>query len=283
MSCETWHEQLIGLLDDELTAGERAALEAHLRECEQCREDLAELRTTSAVLQRWKPEDPPSEFVFVRRSRRRRLRELFAGLGPRALLPAGLGAVAAVAITLLVLHGQRPDARVQALRAEVLELNQRLAQTEAILAAPGLLRAGAPGGAVGGADLPSGPEEPMPTPLVRLAPSERTELLRAMQELIRDSETRQDAKFLFTTDQLARSLSIQRREDLRAVDRHLRDVRAETFSALVTTNERVDQIVAPSFLEPTPPGDGTNEGRDGEPDFEDGERWRGPGERLEPR
>ena len=66
---------------------------------------------------------------------------------------------------------------------------------------------------------------------------------------IAESESRQDTKFLFTTDQLARSLSMQRREDLATIERQLRDARAETFQALVTTHERLDRLAQPALLE----------------------------------
>jgi hypothetical protein len=273
MSCERWHEQLIGLLDNELTAGERVALESHLSDCSQCREDLAELRATSAILQRWQPEDPPAEFVFTRRRPRRSWREVLADFGRGALLPAGLGAAAAAVVALLVLPP--PDSNVQDLTSEVAQLRERLAAAESVIeSGPGLVP-------VGSTEPVMPPQALAATPVVRLDPGERENLLAAMRDFILESESRQDAKFLFTTDQLARSLSIQRREDLQVFDRRLRDARSETFSALVTTHQRLDRMAAPSLMDPLPSDEGMDEGEDGG-ELDSGEPWQGPGERLEP-
>ena len=42
--------------------------------------DMAELKATSSILRRWQPEDPPTEFVFARRRRRKRSL-LYSGYG----------------------------------------------------------------------------------------------------------------------------------------------------------------------------------------------------------
>ena len=48
MTHEHWTSRLSEYLDNELAAGERAALEAHLRECPACRATLDELRAVAA-------------------------------------------------------------------------------------------------------------------------------------------------------------------------------------------------------------------------------------------
>jgi anti-sigma factor RsiW len=44
-------------LDDALPAGDRARLDAHVEDCPNCREYLAQLRTTVAALGRAEPAD----------------------------------------------------------------------------------------------------------------------------------------------------------------------------------------------------------------------------------
>lgn len=45
---DQWNERLSDYLDDDLAPDERAALDAHLRSCERCREDLAGIRAVVA-------------------------------------------------------------------------------------------------------------------------------------------------------------------------------------------------------------------------------------------
>jgi len=83
---DTWNDRLSEYLDDELTPGERAALEAHLATCRDCTETLEELRAVVAragalpargpdadlwpgVAERI--ENAPAVIPFLTRSRRR--------------------------------------------------------------------------------------------------------------------------------------------------------------------------------------------------------------------
>lgn len=57
-------EQLSALLDEQLSGEERAACEAHLRGCQQCRSELADLRQTVALLHALPAPSLPRSFTL---------------------------------------------------------------------------------------------------------------------------------------------------------------------------------------------------------------------------
>ena len=295
-SCAERKLDLIALLDGELAPAAQAELDAHVLGCDECRADLAELQSTSTLLRRWESVDPPRDLAPALPEPRRavgtqsgpqltvlpgrRLRDLF--------LPAGLGAaLAAAAVVLLfrlgaVSTGGAEVAEIRALSAEVAALRTELAQAQSALAQAS---APVPAGAVTGV-LPSGtsPSAPAASHQLPLSAAEHEALMKQVASAIAESESRQDTKFLFTTDQLARSLSMQRREDLATIERQLRDARAETFQALVTTHERLDRLAQPALLEqgiaPRSEGEGS---RSGEHNADEGRGSVPAEDRLEPR
>jgi Putative zinc-finger len=62
-------EQLVGYLYDDLTDADRAAFEAHLRGCADCRGELKALRGVRADLSQWAPPEPDFGFRVVRGGR----------------------------------------------------------------------------------------------------------------------------------------------------------------------------------------------------------------------
>lgn len=291
-SCAERKLDLIALLDGELTPATKAELDAHVLGCADCRADLAELEATSTFLRKWEPVDPPRDLAPAISAPRpiqapsgprfavvpgRRFRELF--------LPAGLGAALAAAAVVLLFRlggmsaGNSELKEIHALGAEVAALRTELAAAQSALAQA---RTQVPDGAtVTEAPLAAtSPTAPAGAPPLTLTAADREALLKHVAAAIAESESRQDTKFLFTTDQLARSLSMQRREDLATIERQLRDSRAETFQALVTTHERLDRLAQPALLEqgiaPRTPGNGALEHNG------DDERSLPAEERLEP-
>jgi len=63
MTCHEAREQFSALVDDALTAGERAALDAHLATCADCRRELQRFRDTVALLHAVAPVRAPAGFV----------------------------------------------------------------------------------------------------------------------------------------------------------------------------------------------------------------------------
>ena len=66
--CEE-NEQLVGYLYDDLTDADRAAFEAHMRGCADCRTELKALRGVRADLAVWAPPEPDFGFRVVRGGR----------------------------------------------------------------------------------------------------------------------------------------------------------------------------------------------------------------------
>lgn len=108
MSCEEFSQDLSAYLDGELPPRERAALEAHLRDCPRCRQELASLRAVSRLVASLPAVEPSEEFtralsreVAARRPRRwLRPIPLFRG----DLIPAlAVAAVALIVVTTVLI------------------------------------------------------------------------------------------------------------------------------------------------------------------------------------
>jgi anti-sigma factor RsiW len=79
---DTWIDRLSEYLDDELTSGERAALEAHLASCRDCTATLAELREVVARAGALTPRPPANDLwpgIEPRLERRGRIAAFAAG------------------------------------------------------------------------------------------------------------------------------------------------------------------------------------------------------------
>ena len=63
MTCHEARERFSALLDDALAGGERAALDAHLAGCAECRRELERFRATVTLLHRIEPARAPAGFV----------------------------------------------------------------------------------------------------------------------------------------------------------------------------------------------------------------------------
>ena len=63
MKCD--REQLISYLYDDVSADDRVAFERHLRDCAECRDELAALRGLRATLSTWTPPQPELAFEIV--------------------------------------------------------------------------------------------------------------------------------------------------------------------------------------------------------------------------
>src|SRR2546430_17459694 len=63
MTCHESRERLSELLDEALPTRERALVEAHLADCQECRRELERLRATVSILRRVEPVRAPVGFV----------------------------------------------------------------------------------------------------------------------------------------------------------------------------------------------------------------------------
>lgn len=100
MMNDQWTDRLSDYLDDELAAGERAALEAHLATCPDCRTTLGELRQVVARAQTLEDSEPETdlwdgihrELFPARRTEVTPIRRRFAFSVPQ-LIAASIGLV----------------------------------------------------------------------------------------------------------------------------------------------------------------------------------------------
>jgi hypothetical protein len=118
-TCRDARDDLSALLDEAMAPAARAALEAHLAACPDCRRELEALRATAALLRRLGPARAPAGFVdrvvaaAYPRSWRRRLRDfLFVPL--RVKLPLEVAAVGLVAVLAVTVYRQAPEIRQRA-------------------------------------------------------------------------------------------------------------------------------------------------------------------------
>ncbi|MCD7852852.1 MAG: zf-HC2 domain-containing protein [Oscillospiraceae bacterium] len=109
-SCEAWQEQISADIDGELDAAERAALQAHLASCAECR---AVYEAFSALSGAWEPEPLPDSLhkkimeriSTARAAETQRRQERFLRLRPLALTAACL--VVIVGTLFAAQHGMR--------------------------------------------------------------------------------------------------------------------------------------------------------------------------------
>jgi Putative zinc-finger len=114
MTCADARDTLSALVDDALAPAERAAVEAHLSTCADCRRELERLRATVALLQGMERPRAPAGFVdrVVAAARpepwpRRLGRWLFVPLGVK--LPVEAAAVALVAVAAVYVVHRTPE------------------------------------------------------------------------------------------------------------------------------------------------------------------------------
>lgn len=122
MTCAEARALFSALVDDELTAAERAVVEAHLAGCDECRRELDRFSRTVAMVRALPPERAPAGFVDrVTEAAhpapwpRRLARRLFVPIGVK--VPMEVAAVVLVATTAVWVFQRTPELQ-QAARQE---------------------------------------------------------------------------------------------------------------------------------------------------------------------
>jgi Putative zinc-finger len=140
MTCHDARERFSALVDDMLAAGERAALDAHLATCADCRRELQRFRDTVALVRAVAPVRAPAGFVdrVLDAARpvpwpRRLVRGLF--LPWPVKLPMEAAAIVLVAVGVGLVYRGAPD--LQQL-ADVDSIAQDVRQSEESAAPPAL-------------------------------------------------------------------------------------------------------------------------------------------------
>ena len=114
MTCHESRERLSELLDEALPTRERALVEAHLADCQECRRELERLRATVSILRRVEPVRAPVGFVdrvmaAVRPVPWYRRLAAWIFLPLSVKLPAEAAAMALVAILAVFLFQRDPE------------------------------------------------------------------------------------------------------------------------------------------------------------------------------
>ncbi len=102
MNCKDAEVLLSGLIDSELAAEDRRAIEEHLSICDACRQALNDVRAADALLKEHFPREQPSHYLREKVLERARLAKLELLLEKR---PSGWRAVVAAALLAAVVLG----------------------------------------------------------------------------------------------------------------------------------------------------------------------------------
>ena len=213
-------ELLVSFLYDELDPSAKRAFDIHLATCVECRDELAELRTTRGHLASWAPPEPDFGFRIVRGAAapppapRFRITPAW-GLAAAALLVAAVGAAIA---NLDVRYGRDGlvvrtgwqhgvDAPISAQRADGLTpvdwkaraeaLDRRLQNLEQTISARSRTSA---------------------VQNASVSDMSDAEVLQRVREMLGQSEARQQRALAVRTAEITREVDAQRKLDLAAID-----------------------------------------------------------------
>lgn len=251
------HEPLLDYLYDELPADARAALEAHLDECDACRAELAALGSTRLALGTWSPPDLTLGFTIVRKD----------VPAPRLALggfrPAWGLAAAAVLVLAVAAAISKVEVRYD---RDGVSVSTGWGRNSASPASASL--------AAGTAVPVAGPAEDWTSRLraldARLRQVEQSrdrrvgaanvddaadaaenrvtrmsdaELLRAVRKIIAESETRQQRELALRVTQVIRDFDATRAGDLARVEQGLRQIQGLTDAELIRQSQQLNHLL----------------------------------------
>jgi hypothetical protein len=236
---------LAGYLYDECSGAERATIEAHLANCPRCGAELAALGATRTALASWRPPDVELGF---RITSDRETRPGATVLHPKQWwqrpLPAWAQAAAAVLIfaagaMMGVRTGQTPDASP--------------VPTTATAAAPGTVSA---------ADLAALERRlrtemtamrTTSTPQTAQATTSDPALVRRVNELVAESERRQQRELAFRLAQVMRDIDSQRAMDLTRIERTFGQMEGVTRPELAEQRQMINYLIQRTGLQQRAP------------------------------
>jgi hypothetical protein len=246
--CNGNKEDLIGYLYDDLGGAARLAFERHLRECAECRDELAAMRTVRADLLTWSPPEPDFAFRIV--SEPKVIRPAVASwrgwLTPAAGLAAAAALVlaAAASIAHIEVHSGPDGVTVRtgwaAAPASGDESPRRAYVRDVNLAAP-VETAGLVSIERRIAALEASTRNASAVPR-----SSDGELLKVVRDLVAQSETRQKGELAFRVAQVMRDVNMQRTADLNGVQRRIGTIDASVTEEAVAHRELMSYILASS-------------------------------------
>lgn len=237
------NELLVGYLYDEVDAAERRTMETHLLACAECRGELNDLRSTRTRLAAWAPPAPELEFQMVRAPEAAASRTRRWSISPAWGLAAAAVLVLSVASAIAnveVKYG--PDGltvRTGALRASPAQpapvaIN---ASAQPTAADDPRLRAELQAIALRIRDLEAaagnGTRPVLTSAHVPATQPPPADVLRAVRQLISESESRQEQELARRLSQVLRDVEGLRRVDLDRVQRALAEMQGVTDTTII--------------------------------------------------
>jgi anti-sigma factor RsiW len=250
MMCE--QERIVSYIYDELTRPERAEVEAHLKTCAACREDVAALRSVRSDLGSWTPPQPEFGFHIVR-DRKPTWRAWWApafGLAAAAVLVL---AIASAIANVEIMYGT-DGLRVRTGRGR--------AETTVATSTPAPVASPPVSTPAASADRAQALYAALDARLRRLESAPRTsgmqaaavkstrqsdaEILRLVHDLLAQSESKQQQELALRIAQVTREVDAQRAADLNRIQQRFGRLDAMTTQEAVDHRDLANYIVASS-------------------------------------
>jgi hypothetical protein len=246
MMCDK--ELLVGYLYDEVEPVERRAMETHLLACGDCRAELKDLRSTRTRLASWAPPAPELEFHVVRGSEAAARQPRYWSISPAWGLAAAAVLVLSVASAIAnvevkygpegltvrtggarVTSAPTPTAqgpatvasRDDGARRELQAISQRLQDLESAADARPVLTSAH----------------------VSATQAPPADLLRAVRQLISDSENRQEQELARRISQVLRDVEGARRVDLDRTQRALAEIQGVSDTTIIRQRETENHVL----------------------------------------
>jgi anti-sigma factor RsiW len=234
---------LAGYLYDECSADERAAIEAHLAACPRCVSELAALNATRMALASWRPPDVELGF---RITSERETPPAATVLRPKAWWQRPLPAWAQAAAALLIFTA---GAMTGIRTGQAPSPSSGPATATATVAAPA---------SVSAADLAAlerrlraemTATRTASTPQTVQASANDQALVRRVNELVAESEKRQQRELAFRVAQVMRDVDSQRAMDLSRIERTFGQMEGVTRPELAEQRQMINYLIQRTGLQ----------------------------------
>lgn len=224
MKCKFSKELLIGYFYQEIEPNEKEIVEAHLVKCSACNKELEGLTSTTKVLRVWPDEEPPINLVFEQKKTSfwDSLLQRWQSSPRWRRFAVGVAAGTTVVLVMLAL------------------LNFEASYSQGNFHVKMSL-------------VPNTSDEYIPTQDPLLAPVTRHELaewqqqsMRLVQEMLQATEERQRRELSTAFSQFTRDLDLQRRQDLRLVQKGFEVFQMSNDDRFRRTDEILHQLITVS-------------------------------------
>jgi anti-sigma factor RsiW len=242
-------ELLVAYLYDEADAAGRARMEAHLRECAACRDELAAFRGLRTGLAQWMPPLPDFDVKVVRQQKpswREWWTPAFGLAAAAVLVLAVASALAHVQVTrdgngftVRTGWGATPPATPAATATQVGVTAGQSAQIEAKYAALERRLNG----------LEAAVQKPSNVSTIAAAAPSRmsdAEILRRVRDLLAENDSKQQQELAVRISQLLRDVNAQRMSDLTRIQQGLGRIDAMTTAEAAQHRELVNYVMTAS-------------------------------------